>query len=160
MSFFLKWILNLSRWAQVVAGVALTGIMGITVTDVILRSFNRPVVGSYEIVALLGAVVIAFSLPFTSWVRGHIFVDVLVQKLPRTSRKGVHYATRVLGIVLFFLISWNLFKMGSDLQKSGEVSPTLQIPFYPIVYGVGIACLLQFLVLLGDMVKLFRGKYE
>jgi TRAP-type C4-dicarboxylate transport system permease small subunit len=160
MSFFLKWILNLSRWAQIVAGVALTGIMGITVTDVILRSFNRPVVGSYEIVALLGAVVIAFSLPFTSWVRGHIFVDVLVQKLPRTSRKGVHYATRVLGIVLFFLISWNLFKMGSDLQKSGEVSPTLQIPFYPIVYGVGIACLLQFLVLLGDMVKLFRGKYE
>jgi TRAP-type C4-dicarboxylate transport system permease small subunit len=160
MSFFLGWILNLSRWAQVIAGVALTGIMGITVIDVILRSFNRPIVGSYEIVALMGAVVIGFSLPFTSWVRGHIFVDVLVQKLPRNPRKGVHLATRVMGMLLFFLIAWNLFKMGSDLQKSGEVSPTLQIPFYPVVYGLGIACLLQFLVLLADIVKLFRGKYE
>ena len=160
MTLFLDLILKLSRWAQGIAGVALTGIMGLTVTDVILRSLGRPIVGSYEIVALMGALVIGFSLPFTSWIRGHIFVDVLVQKLPRSPRKGVYFATRALGMLLFFLIAWNLFKMGLDLQKSGEVSPTLQIPFYPIVYGVGIACLLQFFVLLGDIVKLFRGKYE
>jgi len=160
MNLLLDCIANLSRWAQVVAGMALTGIMGITVTDVVLRAFGRPIVGSYEIVALMGAVVIGFSLPFTSWVRGHIFVDVLVQKLPRIPRRGVHFATRGLGMLLFFLISWNLFKMGSDLRKSGEVSLTLQIPFYPIVYGVGIACFLQFLVLLADIVKLLRGKYE
>jgi TRAP-type C4-dicarboxylate transport system permease small subunit len=160
MNIFLHWILNLSRWSQVIAGVALTGIMGVTVTDVILRAFGRPIVGSYEIVALLGALVVAFSLPFTSWVRGHIFVDVLVQRLPRTSQKAIHFITRSLGMLLFFFIAWNLFKMGLDLKKSGEVSPTLQIPFYPVVYGVGIACILLFLVLLGDLVKLVRGKYE
>ena len=37
---------------------------------------------------------------------------------------------------------------------------TLQIPFYPVVYAVGVCCFLQFLVLLGDLVKVFRGKYE
>jgi TRAP-type C4-dicarboxylate transport system permease small subunit len=160
MDYFLDMILKLSRWAQGIAGVALTGIMALTVTDVFLRSLGRPILGSYEIVALMGALVIGFSLPFTSWVRGHIFVDFFVQKLPRTPRKGVHFITRALGMLLFFLIGWNLFKMGLDLQKSGEVSPTLQIPFYPIVYGVGIACLLQFLVLFTDIVKLLRGKYE
>jgi len=160
MKLFLDFILRLSRLAQTIAGVALIGIIGLTVTDVTLRSLGRPIVGSYEIVALMGALVAGFSLPFTSWVRGHIYVDVLVQKLSRGARNGFHYATRVSGIIFFSLISWNLVKMGLDLQKSGEVSPTLQIPFYPIVYGVGICCLLQSLVLLGDIAKLLRGKYE
>lgn len=84
----------------------------------------------------------------------------MVQKLPDAPRKGFHLLTRVLSLVLFFLISWNLYKMGVDLQRSGEVSPTLQVPFYPIVFGVGAACLLQCLVLAGDIAKIFRGKYE
>jgi len=160
MNLLLDFILRLSRMAQVIAGIALTGMMGLTVTDVTLRSFGRPIVGSYEIVALMGALVVGFSLPFTSWVRGHIYVDFLVQKLSPGPRAGFHFSTRILGILLFSLIAWNLFKMGLDLQKSGEVSPTLQIPFYPIVFGVGICCLLQSLVLLGDIAKLLRGKYE
>ncbi len=160
MNLFLDCILRLSRFAQVIAGIALNGIVGLTVTDVILRSLGRPILGSYEIVALMGALVVGFSLPFTSWVRGHIYVDFLVQKLPDPLRRGFHLATRLLAMLLFFLIAWNLFKMGLDLQKSGEVSPTLQIPFYPIVYSVGICCSLQFLVLCGDVVKLMRRKYE
>jgi TRAP-type C4-dicarboxylate transport system permease small subunit len=160
MNLFLDCISRLSRFAQVIAGIALTGIVGLTVTDVTLRSLGRPILGSYEIVALMGALVVGFSLPFTSWVRGHIYVDFLVQKLSDRLRRGFHLATRALGMLLFFLIAWNLFKMGLDLQKSGEVSPTLQIPFYPIVYSVGICCSLQFLVLLGDIIKLVRRKYE
>jgi len=160
MNLFLDFILRLSRVAQVIAGIALTGMMGLTVADVSLRAFGRPILGSYEIVALMGALVVGFSLPFTSWVRGHIYVDFLLQKISRGPRLGFHFSTRILGIVLFSLIAWNLFKMGLDLQKSGEVSPTLQIPFYPVVFGVGICCLLQSLVLLGDIAKLLRGKYE
>jgi TRAP-type C4-dicarboxylate transport system permease small subunit len=160
MTLFLDFILRLSRIAQGIAGVALTGIMALTVTDVFLRSYGRPIVGSYEIVALMGALVVGFSLPFTSWVRGHIYVDFLIQKLSASGRRFFHAATRALGMALFFLIAWNLFQMGLDLKKSGEVSPTLQIPFYPIVYAVGVCCFLQFLVLLGDVVKLMRGKYE
>jgi len=156
----LEMVLKLSRGAQVLAGAALVAIMGLTVFDVSLRSIGKPIVGSYEIVGMMGALVVAFSLPFTSWVRGHIYVDFLVQKLPDAPRKGFHLLTRVLSLVLFFLISWNLYKMGADLQRSGEVSPTLQVPFYPIVFGVGVACLLQGIVLAADIVKIFRGKYE
>ena len=49
----------------------------------------------------------------------------------------------VMGLGLFLMIGWNLIKMGRDLYKSGEVSPTLQMPFYPVVYGVGFAALIQ-----------------
>jgi hypothetical protein len=40
------------------------------------------------------------------------------------------------------------------------VSLTLQLPFYPVAYGVAVACFVQCLVLLTDVVKITRGEYE
>jgi TRAP-type C4-dicarboxylate transport system permease small subunit len=151
---------RLSKWANGISGIVLTLMMLITVTDVILRSFGKPIVGAFELVAFSGALVLGFSVPFTSWVRGHIYVDFLIQRLPRTMRMVFHTATRCLGIGLFFVIGWNLIKMGADLSKSGEVSPTLQMPFYPVVYAVGVCCFIQCLVLLADVLKIFEDKYE
>ena len=142
------------------AGVTLTLVMGLTVADVILRILGKPIVGVFELVAFFGAVVIGFSIPFTSWVRGHIFVDFLVMKFSMRVRKGIHVFTRLLGLVLFGLIGWNLIMMGADLHRSGEVSPTLHIPFYPVVYGIGMVCLIQVLVMTADIVKVLKGQYE
>ena len=156
----LKCIYRTSKWIYTFAGITLIFIMIVTVSDVILRSLGRPIVGVYELVGFSGAVVIGFSIPFTSWVRGHIYVDFLILKLSPTARKIFHFSTRAMALALFFMIGWNLIKVGNDLWKSGEVSPTLQMPFYPVVYGVGVSCLIQCLVLLADMVKIRRGQYE
>jgi TRAP-type C4-dicarboxylate transport system permease small subunit len=160
MSRVLQFILLLSRGSNTLAGITLTLIMGVTVLDVILRVFGRPLIGIFELVAFFGAVVIGFSIPFTSWSRGHIYVDFLVIKFPRGIRKGVHIITRLMGLGLFGLIGWNLLRMGRDLQRSGEVSPTLHMPFYPVVYGIGFVCMIQSMVLIGDMVKVIREQYE
>ena len=119
--------------------------------DVILRTLKRPIVGTYELVAFSGAVVIGFALPLTSWMRGHIYVDFFTQKFQKPVRNIFNIATRCLVIVLFFLIGWNLMKFGMDLQKSGEVSLTLQMPFYPVAYGVGVCCFVQCLVMICDI---------
>jgi CDP-diglyceride synthetase len=63
-------------------------------------------------------------------------------------------------IVLFLLIAWNLIRYGMDLHKSGEVSATLRMPFYPIAYGIAVSCFIQCLVMVCDIVKIFGGKYE
>ena len=160
MSGMLGFVFRLSKWANVFGGIILTLMMLITVTDVILRSFGKPIVGSYELVGLSGALVLGFSIPFTSWVRGHIYVDILVQRLPRKGKRGFHVTTRGLAIALFLMTGWNLIKMGTDLLKSGEVSPTLQVPFYPVVYAIGVCCFIQCLVLLADILKIFEGQYE
>jgi len=151
---------RLSRAINVIAGLAITFIMLLTVLDVILRSFRRPIVGTYELVAFSGAMVVGFAIPLTSWMRGHIYVDFFTGKLPKTARALFNLATRCMGIGLFVLIGWNLIKVGMDLQQSGEVSLTLQLPFYPVAYGVAVACFVQCLVLLADMVKIARGEYE
>ncbi|MDH7499744.1 MAG: TRAP transporter small permease, partial [candidate division NC10 bacterium] len=140
MERFSSKIRELSRFLNLIAGVALTFMMSLTVADVILRYFKRPVVGTYELVALSGAVVIGFSIPLTSWERGHIYVDFFLLKFRKKIRQVVQTATRLLGVGLFVLIGWNLIQMGMDLRRSGEVSLTLQLPFYPVAYGIGICC--------------------
>jgi TRAP-type C4-dicarboxylate transport system permease small subunit len=159
-----EWFLNsvgrLSRFINVIAGVAITFIMLLTVLDVVLRSFRRPIVGTYELVALAGAIVVGFAIPLTSWARGHIYVDFFTGKLPKTAQSVFNLVTRAMGIALFLLIGWNLIKVGLDLQQSGEVSLTLQLPFYPVAYGVAVSCFVQCLVLFADIVKILRGSYE
>jgi TRAP-type C4-dicarboxylate transport system permease small subunit len=134
--------------------------MGLTVADVFLRILGKPLVGVFELVAFFGAVVIGFSIPFTSWVRGHIYVDFLILKFSKGTRKRIHVFTRLLGMGLFALIGWNLLKMADDLHRSGEVSATLHVPFYPVVYGIGVVCLIQVLVLTADIVKVVKERYE
>ena len=134
-------VFRLSRFLNGIAGIAITFIMALTVLDVVLRFFRRPIVGTYELVAFTGAVF------FTG-------------KLPPTARSIFNLITRCMGVGLFLLIGWNLILVGMDLQQSGEVSLTLQLPFYPVAYGLAVSSFVQCLVLLADMVKILRGQYE
>ena len=160
MKGFLDKIRGLSRFLNVIAGFSLTFLMLLTVMDVILRTLKKPIVGTYELVAFSGAIVVGFAVPLTSWVRGHIYVDFFILRFSKTARNIFNITTRCLVIVLFFLAGWNLMKFGIDLQKSGEVSLTLQMPFYPVAYGIGICCFIECLVLICDIMKIFGGEYE
>ncbi len=160
MKGFLEKVYGLTRFINAIGGIALIFLMFLTIADVILRTFKRPIVGTYELVAFSGAVVIGFSVPLTSWLRGHIYVDFFIARFSKRVRNAINIATRCIVIALFFLIGWNLIQYGWDLQKSGEVSLTLRMPFYPVAYGVAACCFIQCLVILCDMVKIFGGKYE
>jgi TRAP-type C4-dicarboxylate transport system permease small subunit len=157
---FLSRVKRISQFLNIIAGISLIFLMSLTIADVILRFFRRPIVGTYELVAFSGAVVIGFSLPFTSWVRGHVYVDFLILKFSQKTRNIFNIVTRCMVIGLFLMIGWNLIKYGMDLYKSGEVSLTLQVPFYPVAYGIAICCFIQCFVILGDILKILKNKYE
>jgi TRAP-type C4-dicarboxylate transport system permease small subunit len=143
---------------RAIAAVALSFMILLTVADVILRSFRKPIIGTYELVALSGAVIIGFSIPFTSWVKGHVYVDFFILKLSQRGRKIFNLITKCLGIGLFLIIGWNLLILGMDLYKAGEVTLTRHIPFYPVLYGIGVCCFFQSLVLFCDILKIFERK--
>ncbi len=160
MAGFLWFTEKISRLMNVIAYTALTFIMLLTVADVILRMFDLPIIGTYEMVGMGGAIVIGFGIPLTSWLRGLIYVDFLIQKFPDWGKNAMNILTRAISIAIFILIGYNLFSYAADLRISGEVSLTRQIPFYPIVYGLGVACFIQCLVLIADITKVIGGKYE
>ena len=65
-----------------------------------------------------------------------------------------------MSIVLFLFTAWNLAKMATDMYRSGEVSLTLQLPFYPVAYGIGFAFFVQVFVLITDITKISGGEYD
>lgn len=137
----------------VIAGIALACSMFLTVADVMLRTFKRPIIGTYELVGLLGALVIGFSIPQTSRLRGHVLMDFLTGSLPSGARRALRVLTRILGTILFAIIGWNLWALGNDFRKAGEVTLTLQLPLYPVAYGIAVCCFVECLVLCLEMVE-------
>jgi len=160
MRGFVRTVTAVSGYLNVVAGVSLILLMLLTIVDVVLRGFNKPIVGAYELVALAGAVAIGFAMPRTALLRAHIYVDFLIASFPRMVRNVFNVATRLLVILLLVLIGWNLFKYGADLQRSGEVSLTLQLPFYPVAYGIGVCCFVQCLVMICDIIRIREGSFD
>jgi TRAP-type C4-dicarboxylate transport system permease small subunit len=158
MKMIVSIINTFSRIMYWIAGVSLAGIVFLTVADVILRIFKHPIVGSYDIVSLLGAVVIGFAIPQTTLERGHVLMDFLTEKLPFGGRMIFHVLTRTLAIIIFLIIGWNLMTYGNDLRQTGEVSMTLRMPEYPIAYGIGLCCFIECLVLASNMILKKEGE--
>ena len=136
-------------------GIVLFLMMMLTVVDVILRIFSKPLIGTYELVAVAGAIVVGFAIPQTSLDKGHIFVDFLIENRAEAVKKAFSVFTRLSGIALFALLAWNLFLKANHLYKAGDVSLTLQIPYYPAAYGLAFCCLVECFVLLVDMIQIF-----
>jgi TRAP-type C4-dicarboxylate transport system permease small subunit len=153
MVSFQKSVLSIAKRFDVVAGIAVFAMMSLTCVDVILRLFRKPIPGSYEIVSLLGAIAVSFAIAHTSVERGHVSVSLIVQLFPRRVQRIVESVIAVLGIVLFGLIAWHSILYGMDCQRAGEVSLTLQLPFYPVIYGVAAGAGAVCLVLLLDLIN-------
>lgn len=149
-----------SKVLNSIAGIAVTFMMLLTVADVFLRAGGHPIIGTFEIVALLLGLVIGFGIPQVSLDRGHVYMEFLLEKLSQRGRNLMNTFTRVLCLILFGFIGYNLFNVGARFHASGEVSPTIQIPFYPVAYGVAVCCLLECCVFFFDILKIWKGEYE
>ena len=160
MGGFLKAVFKTSEVMQAISSIALTFIILLTTADVIMRAFGRPILGTYEIVAMCGGIVIGFVTPVTAWLRGHVFVDFVVKKFSPVAQEAINIVTRCAGIAMFTLVGVNVMKIGNTFRRAGEISNTLQLPLYPIAYAVGFSFFVLAITLACDIVKIRGGQYE
>lgn len=133
------------------AVVALVAMMLLTSSDVILRYLGYPIPGSYEVVGFLAAIVIAFPIAYTQILRGHIAIEFLVSHFPKRAQTVIDSITCVLSIGVFSLLAWQCSVLATKLWSLGRVSETLEMPFFPFVYGVAFGCAIMCVVLLIDL---------
>ena len=136
-----------------VAGTAIVAMMLLTCADVVLRYFRSPIPGTYELVSFLGAVAVSFAMAHTSIEKGHVSVSFIVTLFPSRLQRLIECITSCLGLFLFVLIAWQSIIYANDLCASSEVSLTLELPFYPFVYGIGFSSAVVCLTLLADLIK-------
>ncbi len=142
-----------SRTMFAMAGVALTAMVFLTGADVLMRYFYRPIVGTYEIVSLLGALMVGFSLPQASRIQAHLLMDFVTGKLPPGVQKLFWIITRLLALVLFIIIAWNLWLLGDDFRRVSEGTLTLAFPLCPVAYAIAISCCVEVVVLFLELVE-------
>ena len=149
-----KWAIIISNWLSWVGGVGVVAMLALTVADIIgVKIFNTPVPGSIEIVAFLGVVITAFGMAYTQAQHGNIQVEFFVTRLPPRISAACGVFISLLGIILFALLAWQSVEYGMVLQKTGEVSMTSRIPFYPFVYAIAFCCIPVCFILLVELLK-------
>lgn len=148
-----KYLTRAGKGFNILACVAVVAMMLLSTADVVLRLFGKPIPGAYELVGFLGTLVVSFALAFTSMEKGHIAVEILVEKLPQRMQLMIESFCNLVGALLFGLIAYQAVLYALDIKKSGEVSLTLQMPPYPFIFGIAAGCALLCLILSNEFVK-------
>lgn len=148
-----KSITRAGKGFNILACVAVIAMMLLSTADVFLRLFWKPIPGTYELVGFLGTIVVSFALAFTSIEKGHIAVEILVEKLPQRAQLALEGFCDLIAALLFGMIAYQAVLYALDIKKSGEVSLTLQMPAYPFIFGIAVGCALLTLLLAADVLK-------
>ena len=135
---FLRW---LTHAMAAVGGLAVAGIIAVTVVDVVGRQFGHSVKGAYDLVRVLGAIAMGCALPITKAVKGHIAIEYFFQKMGRRGRAATDTAMRLVLLALFGLLAWHFALQGRNFLESGEVTTTLHMPMFWVPWLVAGACL-------------------
>jgi TRAP-type transport system small permease protein len=156
---FRKWIYAGSKIMDSVACSALMAMMLLTCVDVFMRYiFNNPIIGVYDIVSLLAVITISFALPYSMLSKAHVAVTLFVAHLSQKIQLVFEVFTHVLGIVFFLVLSWQSFILSEHLKTANEVTPTLQISFYPLLYCASACFLLLCVTILVNLADTLVSK--
>jgi TRAP-type C4-dicarboxylate transport system permease small subunit len=152
-----KILLPVSLVLQGVGAVVLAVMMFLTASDVTLRQFKLPIMGTDDITAFLMAILISFGLAYCTIKKGHVQVDLIVEHLPKRIQAIIDTITTLLGFSLCTLITWQAFTNMVSVYNSGATSWTLNIIVFPFAGLVAFGFALFTLVLLAGFFKALTG---
>jgi TRAP-type C4-dicarboxylate transport system permease small subunit len=141
-----------------IAGMVLAFMIVLTLCDVILRNLGHPITGSMEIIQYGGSIVFGFSIPYATWMGAQVIVDLVTQKLGLKNQKRIKAVTRSIGILLFLFVAYNFFLYALDVKRTGELTASFKIPYYPFCFAISLSFLFQSLTIFCDLIKTLRGE--
>jgi len=142
------------------AGIALVAMMLVTVGEMVLRMFGRPMAGTIEVVAWLAAVTTALALGYTQMHKGHVSIDLFMNRIAPRLRAVLNMLVYLAATALFTLVTWHIFRHAGVLKATGSLSETMKVIVYPWVYVTSLGCGGLTLVLLVDFIKSCRQAFS
>jgi TRAP-type C4-dicarboxylate transport system permease small subunit len=140
------------RTAQV-GQIALVAVMALIVANVLLRIPGNPVPGTVEMTEILGSILLALGVAYTTLVKGHIFVSVLVDKFPPRIQYLVDSLTNIIALFFVYLLARETFVFAARMASRGYSTAHLLLPVAPSIYIVAFGFTMVGVVLLLDLVK-------
>ncbi|MFO7876611.1 MAG: TRAP transporter small permease [Desulfovermiculus sp.] len=139
------------RLAQI-GQAALVMVMLIIVANILLRSVWQPLPGSYEMVEILGAVILSMGVAYCAVHKGHVAVSFLVDMFSPRKRAVIDFFTNLVFCSVIIYVSWGMIQYAEKMYDRGRATTTLDIPLYPVYYLVGFGLVLLTVVVLMQLV--------
>ena len=135
----------------------LTGLMVLTVGDVILRYFfNAPILGSYELTEFLLVAMVFFAIPWATLKKANVRVDLLVGRLPSKVRAVFDSVSCFMSLFVTALFAWYTVPQAIYIWRLYTVSDMLEIPFYPFYFLVAFGFFVLFFVLVVNLIEFIK----
>ncbi len=144
----ISWVLN-----GIGVGVLMLMMFFVAVNVFLRYVLNSPIMGAYEAVEIMMAVVFSFGIAYTQILKSHVTVSVVVSRLGERTQSIIDSVVYLISFAIFALLTWQAFLKARVSWLSGEttyggIGPFGHVPVSPSVYLVGSACTVFCLVLL------------
>lgn len=159
---------DMNQLRRLMAGIgflALLAMVGVALTDIVLRLISRlpgtpfakvipvAVPGVVDWVELTLVTVAHLSVAVTFMVGTHVTVDVVANTLPAGLRRITRRIAWALSFAFIVLCFFTALDQGRGSFSDGVVSPTISLPMWwywvPVVIGTGLAALACFVHMIG-----------
>ena len=147
-----KWACNFGMYALVIMVLAV-------VADVIMRILALGVPGLNEVQVFMMVAVTFLSIAYVGVKKGHIIIELFVDKLPARHRAVSRTINDLLGLVIVAIIAWR--SAAYALQHLGEYTPVLELPknwsMFLVTAGAGLLCIVILADILEDLSEVVKS---
>jgi TRAP-type C4-dicarboxylate transport system permease small subunit len=131
--------------------------MFITTIDVVGRFFGFPFQGTMEISELALAVMVFLGWAYVQAEKGHIFIDIFFNILPKKLRNIMDVINPLFGIMLLGLVAWQSVAYTMDSKVSLMRTDNIGIPYWPFHFMIFIGAVTFCLQLVFDLIDAVKN---
>ncbi|MEM3580164.1 MAG: TRAP transporter small permease [Candidatus Bathyarchaeia archaeon] len=138
---------------------AILGILLVSIVDIVLRKvIGVPFPAFFDVTGLLALLITTAALPKTQLSRGHVTVDLIVNRLPRRWRTTLMGFGNVFVLFTSGVAVCALSLYGKDMLLKRQMLPTLPVLSFPFPWLIVLGLLLHFITILKQLFSSFLWK--
>jgi len=143
-------ILNerVTLWLARAGSVGLAAMMFLTLFDVIGRAFDHPIAVSVEVTEIIMGVMVYLGIGYTTFLRGHIRVDILITNMSARTQSILDFITGCIGLFIAVLMCWRLWLQSISRYGNNDLTQIAEIPLWPYAIIMSVASVLMVTALL------------
>jgi TRAP-type C4-dicarboxylate transport system permease small subunit len=136
---------SFTRYGDYLARLGMVALLVLVVANVVLRYSWKSIQGTYDYVGLITAIAVSLAVAFTAYERGHIEIEILMERLPQRVQSVVGTIMFLISTVFFCIASWQCVVVGRSMRAANETTMAVYVPLFPFLYilafGLGLTAL-------------------
>jgi len=149
-----------TRYGDYLARLGMVALLVLVVANVIMRYFFTSIKGTYDYVGLITAVAVSLAVAFTAYERGHIEIEILMERMPKRVQSIFGAVMMMISAVFFAIASWQSVVVGNSAKEANETTMAVFVPLYPFMYILAFGLALTTLAFLLHFIKHTRNAIQ